>query len=299
MRRVSRRGLLRTAAAAAVVGLSARVGAGQPVSITFILVNDIYKMNADKGRGGTGKLAAVVRAERASKDNVLFVHAGDTLSPSLMSGFDQGAHMIALFNAIQPDVFVPGNHEFDFGKAVYLKRVGEAKFPVLAANLRQADGSPLPGHRDTLMIEKAGLKIGFVGTTLETTPQISSPGDLQFAGALQTVVKQAAALRQAGADLVVAVVHADKLTGQQIMESGSVDLILSGHNHDLHLDYDGKSLLAESGEDGQFITAIDLSLTVKSEGNRRSVGWTPIPGFPRWHAAWCPSSIRTATWLSA
>lgn len=49
---------------------------------------------------------------------------------------------------IAPDVFVPGNHEFDFGQEVLLKRMGEAKFPLYAANLRSADGRPLPGFKD-------------------------------------------------------------------------------------------------------------------------------------------------------
>src|SRR6478752_10666865 len=103
--------------------------------VTFVLVNDIYEMNEQmqpdgKLRGGFARLAAVVKAERAKGGHVIFAHAGDTLSPSLMSGVDQGAHIIALTNAIKPDIFVPGNHEFDFGKTVFRKRMAEAKFPV-------------------------------------------------------------------------------------------------------------------------------------------------------------------------
>ena len=105
-----------------------------------------------KRRGGFARLAAVVKAERAKGGHVVFAHGGDTLSPSLMSGIDQGAHIIALTNMLKPDIFVPGNHEFDFGKAVFLKRMAEAKFPVFAANMRGA-GRPAaaglqgPRHR--------------------------------------------------------------------------------------------------------------------------------------------------------
>ena len=89
---------------------------------------------------------------RAKGGHVIFAHGGDTLSPSLMSGIDGGAHIIALTNMIPPDIFAPGNHEFDFGKAVFFKRMAEAKFPLYAANLRGADGKPLaeyqgPRHR--------------------------------------------------------------------------------------------------------------------------------------------------------
>src|SRR5215211_8199093 len=117
-----------------------------PANLTFslLLVNDIYKMSDDKGRGGFAKLAAVVKQERARNVPMLFAHAGDTFSPSLMSGFDQGAHIVELTNMIKPDVFVPGNHEFDFGKDVYLKRVAAAQFPIFAANMRDASGDRLP-----------------------------------------------------------------------------------------------------------------------------------------------------------
>ena len=41
-----------------------------------------------KRRGGFARLAAVVKAERGGQagGHVMFAHAGDTLSPSLMSG---------------------------------------------------------------------------------------------------------------------------------------------------------------------------------------------------------------------
>uniref|UniRef100_UPI001952D836 hypothetical protein n=1 Tax=Escherichia coli TaxID=562 RepID=UPI001952D836 len=74
----------------------------------------------------------------------LYVHAGDMFSPSLMSGFDQGAHTIELVNIAPPDVFVPGNHEFDFGPEAYAARRREANFAYFAANMRAADGTVLP-----------------------------------------------------------------------------------------------------------------------------------------------------------
>ena len=249
--------------------------AANAVRLTFVLVNDIYKMNEDDGRGGLPRLAAVVKAERAKSPNVIFAHAGDTLSPSLMSGFDQGAHMIALFNDLPPDVFVPGNHEFDFGPEIYAKRMGEARFPVLAANLRDEKGAILPHHADTMMLERGGIRIGVVGATLETTPILSGPGPLKFASTLETVAAASRALKQQGADITVAVVHADKATGQKLMAARAADIILSGHNHDLHIDFDGRVSLTESGEDADFVVAVDVDVTVKVEDGARKISWWP------------------------
>src|SRR3954451_11354910 len=143
MARISRRDTLglRLGAGLSVSMLAAGealAAAAPDVTFTLLLVNDIYKASDVKGRGGFARLAAIVKAERARGVPMLFCHAGDTLSPSLMSGFDQGEHIVALTNMVKPDVFVPGNHEFDFGKDVYLRRMAEAQFPVFAANMRDA-----------------------------------------------------------------------------------------------------------------------------------------------------------------
>ena len=271
-RRALKAGLASLAAPLIGAGLAQ---AADAVRLTFVLVNDIYKMNEDDGRGGLPRLAAVVKAERAKSPNVIFAHAGDTLSPSLMSGFDQGAHMMALFNDLPPDVFVPGNHEFDFGPEIYLKRMGEARFPVLAANLRDEKGALLPHHADTLMLERGGIRIGVVGATLETTPLLSNSAPLKFAATLETVAAASRALKQQGADITVAVVHADKATGQQLMTARAADIILSGHNHDLHIDFDGRVSLTESGSDADYVVAVDVDVTIKVEDGARKASWWP------------------------
>src|ERR1700692_4155485 len=92
----------RVATGLLLVPIGARFAGAQPAAataqVTFVLVNDIYLMSDTmmpdgKRRGGFARLAAVVKAERARADaagaQAIFAHAGDTLSPSLMSGIDQ------------------------------------------------------------------------------------------------------------------------------------------------------------------------------------------------------------------
>ena len=280
MARVSRRQTLGLGLGA---GLSVTMLTGRdeaqaaPVNVTFslLLVNDIYKMSDDKGRGGFAKLAAVVKQERARNVPMLFCHAGDTFSPSLMSGFDQGAHIVALTNMVKPDVFVPGNHEFDFGKENYLKRMGESNFPYFAANMRQADGAPIPGMKDAEVFTLGPVKVGVLGLVLTGVPGMSQPGDLRFGSELDALKTQAAALRQQGADLVVCVAHTDRDMDNQIVRSRLVDVLLTGHDHDLAIGYDGKTVMVESSEEGNFVTAIDFVATVTGEGKDRKVAWTP------------------------
>jgi 5'-nucleotidase / UDP-sugar diphosphatase len=260
-----------------MLSASSEEAGAAPIQPTFslLLVNDIYKMGDDKGRGGFAKLAAVVKAERARNVPMLFCHAGDTFSPSLMSGFDQGAHIVELTNMVKPDVFVPGNHEFDFGKDNYLKLMGQSNFPYFGANLRMADGSAVPGMKDAAILTLGPIKVGVVGLALAATPGMSQPGDLKFLPEMEALRTQAAALRRDGADVVVAVTHTDREMDYAIVRSRLVDVLLTGHDHDLAIGFDGKTVMVESNEEGNFVTAIDFVATVTGEGKDRKVAWSP------------------------
>lgn len=252
----------------------------QSTTVTFLLVNDIYLMNATempdgKSRGGFAKLAAVVKAERAKGGHVVFAHAGDTLSPSLLSGIDRGEHIVALTNMIAPDIFVPGNHEFDFGKEVFLQRMAEAKFPLFAANLRGPDSRPLPGFKDRAILDFDGVRVGLLGAAADDSPVKSSPGNLKFTPTLDAVKSQAAALRAEGADLVVAVVHADRRTDEALLRSRDADLILTGDDHDLFVNFDGRTAVVESSFDAHYVVAVDVAIDVSEREGRRQVRWWP------------------------
>ncbi len=268
------------------LGLGAGLAAGLPATVaakaggdapTFILVlvNDVYLMGPVEGRGGFARLNAVVKAERARGVPVLYAHAGDTLSPSLMSGFDKGAHIMELLALAPPDVFVPGNHEFDFGPAIFQERIRGTAFRTLAANLRDGAGQPLPGVEDRFLTDLGGIRVGVTGIALESTPEKAQSGTLRFGPERETLAEQARLLREAGAEIVVAVTHTARPDDLAMLAAGHADIILSGHDHDLFLRYDGQRLLCESSVDAQFVTAIDIHCTVEGEGAERRVRWRP------------------------
>ncbi|MCP4565340.1 MAG: bifunctional metallophosphatase/5'-nucleotidase [Bosea sp.] len=277
MTKMTRRHAFRVLGAPAALAATAPVAKAQtpPASFTLLLVNDIYKMSDDKGKGGFARAAGIAKAERARGVPVLFCHAGDCYSPSLMSGFDQGAHIVAMQNKMGIDVFVPGNHEFDFGKENYLKLAAAQTYPTFAANLRDAAGNPLPGHKDSQIFELGGIKVGVIGTTFDPTPQLSNPGDLKFSSTMEALRREARKLKGEGADILVAVVHADRAMDYEIVRSRVVDIVLTGHDHDLAIAYDGKVVMVESNEEGNYVTAIDIAAKASGEGANRKVEWTP------------------------
>jgi len=232
-------------------------------------------MEEQAGRGGFARLAAVVNAERAKGGPTFFVHSGDTLSPSLLSGIDKGAHIIDILNHMGVDAMVPGNHEFDFGPDVFRERIAEANFPVVSSNIVEADGTAPKNTIDKRIVEVEGVKVGFYGLTTEDTPVVSSPGDLTFAPSVETGIARAAALRDEGADFVVAVVHTPIDVDLGLVRAGAADLILSGHDEHLLAYFNGKVALTESESQGNFAVVTEITLTKEEDDGKVSVDWWP------------------------
>jgi 2',3'-cyclic-nucleotide 2'-phosphodiesterase (5'-nucleotidase family) len=102
-----------------------------------------------------------------------------------------------------------------------------------------------------------------------------SPEDLKFLPTVATIKDAAEALRRDGADFVVAVVHASREQDYAIFATRTVDLLLSGHDHDLFVEFDGRNAMVESSYDARYVTAIDLVIDVRQEGGHRIVAWWP------------------------
>lgn len=241
--------------------------------VTFLVFSDIYDINERNGRGGYARVAAVIQRERSQGKNLIVCHAGDTISPSLISGFDKGKHIMEVLNLLKPDIFTPGNHEFDFGEQIFRQRMGEAKFLRLAANLRDAEDHPLDGFSDNKIFLIDNLKIGVFGLTDGESAKISNPETLKIQPMISTAKEQANLLHANGADLVVAVSHSDIKDDFRLLMSGLVDIILSGHDHNLNVFYNGQSLIAETQSDGANVVAVDVS--IKRRVGVKEIAWEP------------------------
>ncbi len=259
----------------AVVVMTGSPGLAKPVELTIVHFNDLDRMEEKDGQGGVARLAAVVRAERARRPHVLVTFGGDAISPSLMSAIDKGAHMIELLNRIGLTAMAIGNHEYDFGPDVAKQRFSEAKFPILGANNIDTDGEIIDGAAASITVDVGRFKVGIFGLTTVGTAVKSSPGGVRFTPVLEAASAQAAALRADGAHLVVALAHTDVAEDEALLRQGAVDVLLSGDDHRLRLDYDGRVLFAESAQQADWVTVIDLTLDeVESRGKKRFV-WSP------------------------
>ncbi|HEY1089401.1 MAG TPA: bifunctional UDP-sugar hydrolase/5'-nucleotidase [Archangium sp.] len=228
-----------------------------PLRITIVGTNDVHgwvmglKETFPRGEiryGGLPTFAAYVQVLRADNpDGVVLVDAGDIFQGTLVSNLTEGSVVIDGFNRIGYDAAAIGNHEFDYGPVgpisaatqadvdpfgALKSRIAQAKFPLLSTNIYQAsDGSRpswLPSDGTTI-VERHGLKIGIFGLTTPQTPTVTLPinvATIKFRPLASEALAASTRLRQQGADLVVAVVHAGGKCGDctNMHDTGSCDL---------------------------------------------------------------------------
>jgi 2',3'-cyclic-nucleotide 2'-phosphodiesterase (5'-nucleotidase family) len=265
---------LRSAVFAAALGALVYPALAETFTFRFVQTNDIDRMGDEKGRGGFAKLAAVVKRERA-EGTTFFVHSGDTLSPSLLSGIDKGAHIIDILNHMGVDVMTPGNHEFDFGADNFRTRIGEAKFPIVTSNVREPGGGQPANTSDTLIKDVGGVKIGFYGMTTADTPEVSSPGDITFADEIETARAKQKELKEAGAEFVVAVIHSGFVEDMELARAGLADLILTGHDEHLLTFYNGRTAMTESESQANYVVVTTIAFDKTEKDGKVSTSWKP------------------------
>src|SRR3569833_1468658 len=283
LREITMKTIMTRLAAAALLGISAAVTFGAPaladnVKITVVGVGDIYAFEGGKDRGGFARLNAVAKAEKAANPNTLYVFDGDMISPSLLSGIDQGSNTIQLTNVVPFDLAVPGNHEFDFGPDVFLERVKQSKYPWAAINIEGPDGKPVPGvGHDTVMKDIAGVKVALVPSLLDDTAELATTKDWKFDPTVATALDAAQKARADGADIVIGVVHAEHDQDYAMQAAHKFDLIVSGHDHDLRMGWDGITAYVETSTEANYLPIVDLNVTVTpaSGDKKRTVAWSP------------------------
>jgi 5'-nucleotidase/UDP-sugar diphosphatase len=252
---------------AAVLAVGWSAAFADPATIKIVHFNDLDRMSSDNGRGGVAKLATVVKQVRAEGGTVLVTNGGDAISPSLLSSFDKGEHIIELFNQIGLTAMAVGNREFDFGPGVLQQRIAQAKFPMLSNNALDPDGSLVDGVKDYILIEVGGYTVGLFGLTTVTTKDKSQPGPVTFADAVETARAMDTKLREAGAHFVIALSHTYLDEDTDLLTAGVTDLVLSGDDHLLQLLELGGTVLVESGAQAEYVTVITVTLDTV-EGRR-------------------------------
>jgi 2',3'-cyclic-nucleotide 2'-phosphodiesterase (5'-nucleotidase family) len=189
--------------------------------------------------GGAARLARLIADRRATAAaagaDTLLLEAGDVLQGTPMSTVFRGEPDFALLERMGVDAMSLGNHEFDFGIANLRERLAQVSFPVLAANVSNADGTPFAGDAVIVTTPRHGLRVALLGLVTADTRVTTHPhnvADLTFADPVATAARYLPRLA-AESDLVVVVSHSGVEVDREIAALPGVDLVVGGHDQDL------------------------------------------------------------------
>ena len=270
------------------------------VNLQILAINDFHGNIATSSGsfGGTGRadfLSTNIAAREADADNSIMVSAGDLIGASpLISALFHDEPTIEAMNLIGLDINGVGNHEFDEGPDELLRMAnggshpvdgdldgdgfGGADFDFLSANVVVDDTG------DTLFAPYTvrnyqGVKVAFIGMSLEGTPSIVTPSGvagLTFNDEVDTVNALVPQLQRENIESIVVLLHEGGRSdgGQNDCGSGltgpiadivpqlddAVDVVIAGHTNDEFVcEIDGKWVTMADNR-GRLFTDIDVTL---------------------------------------
>lgn len=273
---------------------------GREVTLSIVGTNDLH--GALERLPVLAGFVANLRAARAADGGgVVLVDGGDMFQGTLESNLGEGTDVVRAYNYLGYAGAAVGNHEFDYGpegpavtvtgpaedpRGALKARAREAKFPFLAANIvDNQTGSRIlwPNMPGSTVVEVAGIKVGLIGASTESTPYTTMPANfagLRISPPAHAIAEQAVALRAEGARVIVAAAHIgssckdldhpdDDSSCDKTEElfrllhdlpKATVDVIVAGHTHaGIAHRLDGVAVI-ESFSSGRAFGRVDLRI---------------------------------------
>ncbi|PKG44776.1 MULTISPECIES: bifunctional 2',3'-cyclic-nucleotide 2'-phosphodiesterase/3'-nucleotidase [unclassified Planococcus (in: firmicutes)] len=226
-------------------------------------VNYDYYRDAKSNSLSLAKTGVLIEDAREENPNSLLFDNGDLIQGTPFGGYkvnvdpleDDELHpAFAALESLDFDASTLGNHEFNFGLEYLDNALEEASFPVLNANVYDAETGENRFTPYTIMdkevTDRKGKKhtiqvgvIGVVAPGIMNWDRAHLEGEVIAEDAADTVEKFIPEVEKAGADVVVVLshsgmgdeVHTDKEDDitYQLTEVDGVDAIITGHNHDV------------------------------------------------------------------
>lgn len=272
--------------------LPAAFAAEGDTTLTIIATSDThanvwgwsYEDGKESTAGSLAQISTYVKGLRDAGENVILVDNGDTIQGTIMSDDlankrpDDAHPVIAAMNYMGYDAMGLGNHEFNWGLTNMKKILGQAQFPVLCSNIKDAKGEFVTADGAWTMVERAGVKVAIISAD---TPNIKKwdggkdgIDDLQISSMVEGV--QAAIKDIDGkADLIMVVAHAGPTAeyggddAQAILAAcPEVDILQCGHSHTSYINNDGPVPVGEvkngAGEVLKYTVVVDKDKKVTS-----------------------------------
>jgi len=214
--------------------------------IVVLSINDFHGSLAPAGKNvGAAKLADAFKVEKAKNpEGTIIVAVGDSYQGSAMSNLLYGEPVSAVFKEIGIELSAVGNHEFDWGIDRITKWAEDSGLTFIASNIYdKRTNEPVEWAKPYVILDKAGVKVGFVGLTSPETAYKALKANVEnydFKDPVATLIDWVPKVKAAGADLIIALTHLGafqdaegKITGEaaDLFQVEGVDAVISAHTH--------------------------------------------------------------------
>ena len=239
---------------AMVFGFSNQVTLAKETSSTTVEIltfNDFHGNVADSGKNpGMAKLVGYIKERQKENPNTIVVSGGDNYQGTAMSNLTHGAPVTEMIKEMGVVASAVGNHEFDWGAEKMEGWAKDGGFDFLACNIYNKEtGEPVTWAKPYKIVEKGGIKIGFIGLAHEDTPTLTKEENvkgLEFRDAVKAAEEWTKYLKDGKAeegavDVVIALTHIDsdqdwdtgEITGNavELANVEGLDGIISAHSH--------------------------------------------------------------------
>lgn len=269
----------------------------QEVDIKLLGTSDVhgrivpwsYGADVEDKSGSYAQIATYVNDVRTKNKNVVLVEVGDAIQDNQVDVFAKKAkyykdHPVPkVLNEMKYDIFVLGNHEFNFGMKALDEILKDTKAKQVTANFYHKDGKRYLAP--STIIEKDGVKLGIIGLTTPMSATFEKDtgtlDKMKFSSPSEEAKTQIADLKAKGVDAIIGVIHMGIDNENNIADTGvrdlvnnvdGFDVIIAGHMHkNVPSETIKNTLITEPHRYGTVVSEVDLAFDVSEENGKKVV----------------------------
>ena len=242
-----------------------------------------YALDEESPSGSLAQIGTIIKELR--NDNTIVIDTGDTIQGNSADLFleDEVHPMILGMNTIGYDVWVAGNHEFNYGVDTLEKVAAGFDNTFLCGNVFDSEGNGIGAGYE--IFEKGGVKVGVIGMV---TPNITRWDAVNLEN--YTVedpvekTKEIIAEIQDDVDILVAAEHMGEENEYGVADSGvndlanacpELDVIIAAHEHKQVEGTEVNGVLIVENDDlGETLAKVDITVEKDENGEYQVVDKT-------------------------
>ena len=264
----------------------------QEVNIKILGTSDIhgrvvpwsYGADVEDKSGSYAQIATYVKDVRKNNKNVVLVDVGDAIQDNQVDVFAKDKkyykdHPIPkVLNEMKYDIFILGNHEFNFGMKALDEILKDIKAKKLTANFyyKKNDKRYIDA---TTIIEKDGVKLGIIGLSTPMSAKFEEDTgnlkDMKFTSPTEEARTQVEKLKAKGVDAIIVIAHMGIDNENKIPDTGmrdvinavdGIDVVIAGHMHkDVPSETIKNTLITEPHRYGTVVSEVDLTFDINDK----------------------------------